>query len=831
MTQKVKTKLNIGTKLLYSFVLAVVLVVCSVLGLAYQRQADELALTQFQIEALTASITESNAVIADLQDEIDDKTTTMDTVVAERDALQSDVTELTSDLESKQSDIADIQEQLDASESDKEILAAQIAQLDLDIADIQALLDASEGDNTELQAQLSTLTDERDTIQLNFNATLQELAGLQNQLDQALLSVESLNADIAQLNSAITAKDTTIAGLQSEINTLNSQIAGYLSTINTIKIELWNYRTLTVSDMEYTGEPLTPAVSVACGSITFTQGTDYTVAYLNNIEVGTATVTITGAGIYAESTSANFTIYTKTNINTYNVGGVFGEYSYTGNKINPVGLSVYKTQSTAPYIKYLTLGTDYTVAYSNNIEVGTATATIQGVGQYTGTVIKTYTISNYLPFLLDNGTVYLINPTSDDLIIPSTYNIATKILSAIDYDYSSYYQQAITDGLTEAQAWASARENYDMENYEWENNYPTCANYQTVVSQTETGGVFTATKTISAYVSGTENTVTKFLSGYNDGMTTSYDGYVKNLYLPNTLTELSLAESFNALQNITLYSEGIVTFQNVEMWYGNYTIYVQPDLVAQYQSLYAVWAGTGSVTFLPIGGEQGTLLDFSISDGVITGYTGSASDVIIPSTYSINVDGEVIEGTDYTVTEIGAYAFHTKLNITSITIPDSVTSIGDEAFCYCPLTSIIIPDSVTSIGYNAFRDCSQLTQVQLSSSLTTVSDCFTRCLLLTSIIIPEGITTIDCKFYGCSALTSVILSNSVTQISQNSFHNCSALASVVLTSPNRVLIHWNDVGNPNVGDDCPNLIFYVPENLLVEYQTNTPGLWTFVAIE
>ena len=139
------------------------------------------------------------------------------------------------------------------------------------------------------------------------------------------------------------------------------------------------------------------------------------------------------------------------------------------------------------------------------------------------------------------------------------------------------------------------------------------------------------------------------------------------------------------------------------------------------------------------------------------------------------------------VTSIGNSAFYRCSGLTSVTIPNSVTSIGQNVFSGCSgLTSVFIPNSVTSIGNSAFYDCSGLTSVTIPNSVTSIGqNVFSGCSGLTSVFIPNSVTSIgNSAFYDCSGLTSVTIPNSVTSIGQNVFSGCSGLTSV--TIPNSV---------------------------------------------
>ena len=141
--------------------------------------------------------------------------------------------------------------------------------------------------------------------------------------------------------------------------------------------------TLSTSTYAYDGKAKKPGVTVKLNGKTLKNGTDYTVSYSNNTKVGTAKVTITGKGNYTGSVSKTYSI--KNNFKKATVSGISTK-AFTGKNI---------TQSiTVKYNgKTLKNGTDYTVSYSNNKKIGTATVKIAGKGSYTGTVTKTFKIN------------------------------------------------------------------------------------------------------------------------------------------------------------------------------------------------------------------------------------------------------------------------------------------------------------------------------------------------------------------------------------------------------------------------------------------------------
>lgn len=150
-------------------------------------------------------------------------------------------------------------------------------------------------------------------------------------------------------------------------------------------------------------------------------------------------------------------------------------------------------------------------------------------------------------------------------------------------------------------------------------------------------------------------------------------------------------------------------------------------------------------------------------------YKGTAADVTIPSRYQ-----------GKPVTMIDHATFHNSA-VTSVTIPDSVTSIHDSAFAYCSsLTNISIPNSVTAIGSFAFEGCTKLESITLPSSLRNISEfLFYDCSQLTTIHIPDSVSSIrQYAFYNCGKLETIRIPVSVTSIGSYAFDDCPSSMTV-----------------------------------------------------
>jgi hypothetical protein len=171
---------------------------------------------------------------------------------------------------------------------------------------------------------------------------------------------------------------------------------------------------------------------------------------------------------------------------------------------------------------------------------------------------------------------------------------------------------------------------------------------------------------------------------------------------------------------------------------------------------------------------------YTVTSGTTVEVTGRASgntatDIVIPATV-------VDSGTTYSVTTIGEESFlfdvFTSVNaLTSVSIPDSVTNIGRQAFMSNDLQSVDIPDSVTRVEYGAFRENNILNSVTIGDSVTVISDAAFINNALTSVIIPDNVTYLS-GFQG-NPLTSVIIPGSVMSIGNGAFR-ATDLTSVII---------------------------------------------------
>ena len=165
------------------------------------------------------------------------------------------------------------------------------------------------------------------------------------------------------------------------------------------------------------------------------------------------------------------------------------------------------------------------------------------------------------------------------------------------------------------------------------------------------------------------------------------------------------------------------------------------------------------------------------------------------------------------VEHIPDYLCYQLTSLNTIVIPNSVTSIGTNAFSFCSgLKTVTIPNSVTNIGSSAFEDCTELKTVTIGNSVTDIGDeAFSSCFNLTEVSIPNSVTSIgDEAFYFCTDLKTVTIGNSVKSIGDKAFYHCSSLEHVTskaVTPPQIWAMTFDDYGMP----------FYVPAGCKPKY--------------
>lgn len=180
------------------------------------------------------------------------------------------------------------------------------------------------------------------------------------------------------------------------------------------------------------------------------------------------------------------------------------------------------------------------------------------------------------------------------------------------------------------------------------------------------------------------------------------------------------------------------------------------------------------------------------------------------------------------IVSLGSSCFHGCLSLTNIVLPNTLTSIPNYCFRRClSLTSVTLPSGLTDIGRFCFHNCSSLSNISLPNTLTSISDsCFENCSSLTNIILPDNITSIGQSSFSSSGLTNITIPSAVTHIGLGCFMNCSSLRDVTFQSSAPPNFEQNVFRNTSI-------TIHVPQGAKSAYETALEGQngahnWTIV---
>lgn len=296
---------------------------------------------------------------------------------------------------------------------------------------------------------------------------------------------------------------------------------------------------------------------------------------------------------------------------------------------------------------------------------------------------------------------------------------------------------------------------------------------------------------------------------------------LKNIKLPDGLTSIGNGSFANctSLESITIpksvTSVGEKAFANC----NNLTIYCEASKASSDWS-----SGWNSSDCLVIWDCQNAMVDangymhadidgihYALKDGVAVipkQEREMPTDLIIPKTVTYKENA-------YN-TEIGEKAFENNSAITTVSLPDGLTSIGDGAFENCTsLSSITLPSGLSSVGNNLFAGCNNLKKIILADSIKTIGErAFKDCSSLNEISLPSGLTSIgQSAFSGCASLQNIDIPDGVVSIGNYAFENCSSITAINVGVNNPQYSSQDGI----LYNKSKTVIIYIPKEVTTEY--------------
>jgi len=632
--------------------------------------------------------------------------------------------------------------------------------------------------------------------------------------------------NIANTNAASTTISATSSMPQGGTATVTATFEGNVSGTITIVAGTGGSVAPTATTLTYAGSAITITATPTAGCTFVGWTTTSNVSYISIANSGAAVTTISATSSLPQSGTATVTATFAGNVSgpITIAAGANGRVTPTSTTLTYAGVGTAITATPSTGYHFVSWAGSVNPSYLNISNTSTAGTTISatsnmpqdGVATVTATfAINTYTISASAgsngTITPSGGTPKNYGATQAYVITPATgYYIAFVLVdgnavavtspytfTAIAADHTisvsfaiNTYTIAVIAGTNDIGSNGTVTPvGVTIKNF-WESQTYTITpniGYH-IASLTVDGNAVTVAATYTfANVTINHTIGATFAAGVSGPITIAAVANGSVAPTSTTLTYMGTPAAITATANTGYY-------------FVSWAVTVNPSYVS-ITNAGATATTIAATSSLPQGGTATVTATFAAywthTGAVLTGYTGPGGAETMPG---------IMDGV--TITSIGASAFATTQGrlLTSVTIPSSVTSIGDNAFELCPvLTRVTIPGSVTSIGAYAFSNCTALASVTIPTSVTSIGVmAFMNCTGFTSsLTIPGSVTSIgrsafaDCTgltnvtilgnfasggqvFSSCTGLTSVTIGNSVTTIGLADFFYCLSLTNVTI---------------------------------------------------
>lgn len=556
----------------------------------------------------------------------------------------------------------------------------------------------------------------------------------------------------------------------------------------------------------YDGTPKKPDVTVTGKDGTELSASDYEVSYFGGCtESGVYAVKVKGVGDWHGSVTKNYTVEPLA-FSECTAIPEESAYSYTGKPVEP------EFTVTDASGNQLTEGEDFVVIYENNTDAGTATAYLQGVRSYTGTLTRTFEIQPLEISETNAELSYSFCAYDGEEKEPAAIltNEAGQTLRE-DIDYSVQYRDNVDAGTATAVFLGSG--NYTGETAQSFTIQPLELAEETVTvvfdgAYVYSGQAFTPDITVKrtgssrqlaagkdytlSYenntVAGTASVVLEGKGNYTGIMAAEFEICRKTIDGMEVQYEASVpydgqkkspaVKVFDGKTLLLATDYEVIYLNNIEVGSGTIQIIGKGNYEGEIEKTFLITdtsdggadSGTGSGIENGTGsGSKAPAADASLTDtagkavytvtkaGTAVACAGttdkSATKITIPSTVKIG-------GVNYQVTSVAKNAFKGNKKLKTVTLGGNVTSIGDSAFYGCTaLKTVKIGSKVTAIGNNAFSGCKELTSLTIGKNVKSIgASVFQNCTALKKVTIPANVEKIGKKaFYNCKSLTALTI--------------------------------------------------------------------------